>query len=110
MSQTTVINNPFPPTGTQVVGGGVSSASPGTLSNVKVPGPLSGNPPYGRALSTGSAAIDVSFYDSIGPTSSAPIAVVTVPNGYGGVPLSVAYQTGLYMVARSSSDIAVTHS
>lgn len=67
MSQTTVINAPFPPMGQQVAQG------PGTLTGAAIPQPLG---------AMGSAVLDVSFFDSIGPTVNPAIATVKTTNGY----------------------------
>jgi hypothetical protein len=101
----TVINPQYPPTGLQVTAGA------GTLQGVQVP------PPVG--VTTGNAAIDVSFYDALfGTTVSTltqllaltPIAVVKTPNGYAPIGLNATYSHGLYAYVRSTSSIAVTHS
>lgn len=101
----TVINPQNPPTGTQVTVGA------GTLQGVQVP------PPAGTT--SGSAAIDVVFYDALwGVTVSTltalfaltPIATVKSPAGYAPVGLNASYAHGLYAYTRSTSSIEVTHS
>ena len=101
----TVINPQNPPTGTQVTTGA------GKLQGVQVP------PPAGTT--SGSAAIDVSFYDvQWGLTVTTltalfeltPIATVKSANGYAPIGLNASYAHGLYAYTRSTSSIAVTHS
>ncbi|CAG4920385.1 hypothetical protein [Paraburkholderia gardini] len=100
-------NAPFPPTGSQIavvipnVVGGVLQ-NPGTLTGVVVSQPI--------AVKTGSAPIDISFYDSVGtPAANAtPIATIKADQGYQPVPLNVQFTTGLYAVQRSQSSVAVS--
>jgi hypothetical protein len=97
MSITYITNVPFPPAGVQITTG------PGTLQGAVIAPPAVPN-------FTGSAPIDASFFDSIGPTANAPIATVRTQQGYAPVVLSAAYTTGLYCVQRSGSSLTVTHS
>jgi len=116
MSQTTVTSVSSPPQGVQIAEGA------GTLTSVSIPMPVASNPgnaipavgggPLFSGSFTGSAPIDISFYDSAAGSLGNPgtlIATVTASNGYPPCNPNAAYTHGLYAVQRSSSSISITH-
>jgi hypothetical protein len=114
----TSINIPTPvngPRDTQLLNGS------GTLTSVANISPVLSNPgnaippvgagPLFTGSFTGTAPIDVSFYDSPAGTLASPgtlIATVRSANGYAPVNPNASYTHGLYCIQRSPSSIVIT--
>ncbi|PZR49631.1 hypothetical protein [Paraburkholderia fungorum] len=112
------INVPTPlngPAASQLVNGS------GTLTSVQNVMPVASNPgnaippvnggPLYTGSFTGSALIDISFYDSGAGTLANPgtlICSVRSANGYAPVNPNASYVHGLYCIQRSASSIVIT--
>ncbi|MFM0272390.1 hypothetical protein PQQ59_17510 [Paraburkholderia aspalathi] len=112
------INIPTPvngPCGTQLVdGSGTLTSVANIMPVLSNPGnaipPVNGGPLYTGSF-TGSAPIDVSFYDSASGTLATPgtlIATVRSANGYAPVNPNASYTHGLFVIQRSASSIVIT--
>ncbi|CAE6803131.1 hypothetical protein R75461_05285 [Paraburkholderia nemoris] len=112
------INIPTPingPAASQLVdGSGTLTSVANIMPILSNPGnaipPVNGGPLYTGSF-TGSAPIDVSFYDTTAGTLANPgalICTVRSANGYAPVNPNAAYTHGLYCIQRSASSIVIT--
>jgi len=102
--QTVVTNAPFPPTGTQIVVGS------GTLTGVGVPIPAGTVVTNGENGGiAGNFDIDAIVYDSATGALNLSTPVLSVRNAQQAGSLDVAFESGLYIVQKTPSSIAVTY-
>lgn len=114
----TSINIPTPINGPRasqlVIGSGTLTSVANAMPVASNPGnaiPPVGSGPLFTGSFTGSAPIDISFYDSAAGTLASPgtlIATVTASNGYAPCNPNAAYTHGLFVIQRSASSIVIT--
>ncbi|MGF6905315.1 hypothetical protein [Paraburkholderia sp. GAS348] len=112
------INVPTPINGPRasqlVIGSGTLTSVANVMPILSNPGnaiPPVGSGPLYTGSFTGTAPIDVSFFDSAAGTLASPgtlIATVRSTNGYPPCNPNAAYTHGLFVIQRSSSSVAIT--